>query len=313
MFDLKVLARLLDGAVSGSQVLAPGPGHGRRDRSLSVRLSPTAPDGFLAFSFAGDDWRACRDYVKACLGVSRENATRGASEARRQATEPRREDDRHNVSKARDLASAASYVAEMRPIRGAPGELYLREVRRIGTDTIAVVLERTDAIGWHPLVYFNQPGHPLHGRRLGCIVAVMTDPITAGPTGAISRTYVDDDLRKVDKAKTLGSPTGIVRLTSDEDMLSGLHLAEGLETALTAMAVGLRPMWATGSTEMMKKFPVLPGVDCLTIVADHDANGAGERAACEVEDAWRCAGRETRIFMADRPGDLNDVLREVSR
>jgi putative DNA primase/helicase len=141
----------------------------------------------------------------------------------------------------------------------------------------------------------------------------MTDPITARPTGAISRTYVDDDLRKVGKAKTLGSPSGIVRLTPDEDVLSGLHLGEGLETALTAMAVGLRPTWATGSTETMKKFPVLPGIDCLTIVADHDANGAGERAGREVEDAWRCTGRETRILMADRPGDLNDTLREVSR
>jgi phage/plasmid primase-like uncharacterized protein len=58
---------------------------------------------------------------------------------------------------------------------------------------------------------------------------------------------------------------------------------------------------------------VLPGIDCLTIVADHDANGAGERAAREAENAWRCTERETRIFMADRPGDLNDVLREVSR
>jgi putative DNA primase/helicase len=102
----------------------------------------------------------------------------------------------------------------------------------------------------------------------------MTDPIRAKPTGAISRTYVDDDLRKVGKAKTLASPSGIVRLTPNGDVLSGLRLAEGLETALTAMAVGLRPMWATGSTETMKKIAVLPGIDCVTIVADHDAEKA---------------------------------------
>jgi hypothetical protein len=106
-------------------------------------------------------------------------------------------------------------------------------------------------------VYFNEPGHPLRGQRLGCIVGVMTDPIRAKPTGAISRTYVDDDLRKVGKAKTLASPSGILRLTPNGDVLSGLHLAEGLETALTAMAVGLRPVWATGSTEKMKKIAVL--------------------------------------------------------
>src|SRR6202021_1704020 len=51
------IARLLDGDVSGSQVVAPGPGHSRKDRSLSVRLSPSAPDGFIVFSHADDDWR----------------------------------------------------------------------------------------------------------------------------------------------------------------------------------------------------------------------------------------------------------------
>ena len=75
--DLRSLARALGGEVVGGQVLAPGPGgHSRKDRSLSVRLSPTAPDGFLAFSHAGDDWRACRDHVKARLGLSRGNAPR---------------------------------------------------------------------------------------------------------------------------------------------------------------------------------------------------------------------------------------------
>ena len=40
MFDLKELARLLDGDASVSQVVAPGPRHSRKDRSLSVRLHP---------------------------------------------------------------------------------------------------------------------------------------------------------------------------------------------------------------------------------------------------------------------------------
>ncbi len=240
-------------------------------------------------------------------------ATTARVGTQKRAGGPRSSCPEDDEPRARGLAIAATYVREMQPVRGTHGERYLRETRRIDTDAIADVLERTDAIGWHPAVFFNELGHAMHGRRLGCIVGVMTDPITARPTGAISRTYVDDDLSKVGKAKTLGSPSGIVRLTPDEDVLSGLHLAEGLETALTAMAVGLRPTRATGSTETMKKFPVLPGIDCLTIVADHDAKGAGERAAREVEDAWRCSGRETRIFIADRPGDLNDVWREVSR
>ena len=49
----------------------PGPGHGPRDRSLSVRLSATAPHGFIAFSHGGDDWRACRDYAIERLNLDR--------------------------------------------------------------------------------------------------------------------------------------------------------------------------------------------------------------------------------------------------
>ena len=52
--ELRAVARALGGEMSGSQVLAPGPGHSPKDRSLSVRLSPSAPDGFVAFSHAGD-------------------------------------------------------------------------------------------------------------------------------------------------------------------------------------------------------------------------------------------------------------------
>ena len=84
-------------------------------------------------------------------------------------------------------------------------------------DAIRDILERTDAIGWHPEVFFNEPGHPLHGQLLGCIVGVMTDPATAAPTGAISRTYVHEG-HKIGKAKTLGSPAGIIRLSPDDEV-----------------------------------------------------------------------------------------------
>jgi hypothetical protein len=67
--DLRGLARALDGEVAGGQVLAPGPGHSLEDRSLSVRLSPDARDGFIVHSFSGDDPIACRDHVRARLGL----------------------------------------------------------------------------------------------------------------------------------------------------------------------------------------------------------------------------------------------------
>lgn len=205
----------------------------------------------------------------------------------------------------------ADIVREIGPVRGTPGEQYLREVRKIDVDAIGDVLERTDAIGWHPAIYFNEPGHPLHGRRLGCIVAIMTDPITAKPTGAISRTYLAPDLTKIGKAKTLGSPAGIIRLSRDEEVEGGLHIAEGLETSLAAMSLGFRPLWATGSTALMAKFPVLAGIECLSIFADHDRNGAGQCAASEAANRWLAAGRETHVYQRETTGDLNDAFREA--
>jgi putative DNA primase/helicase len=306
--DLRAIARALGGEVVGRQVVAPGPGHSPRDRSLSVAISAAAPEGFLAFSHAGDDFAECRDHVKARLGIDRRQQENRPQTPPRRPTQPPRDDDRD----ARALMFAKQLAFEMRPILGSPGETYLRDARKIVTSAIEDVLERTEAIGWHPAVYFNEPGHALHGRKLGCIVGVMTDPVTAEPTGAISRTYIHEG-RKLGKAKTLGSPAGIIRLSENADVLEGLHIAEGLETALAGMSIGLRPMWAAGSTALMAKFPVLSGIEALTIIADRDANGAGERAAAEVASRWREAGRETHVYLREVLGDFNDVLLEAAR
>jgi putative DNA primase/helicase len=152
----------------------------------------------------------------------------------------------------------------------------------------------------------------LHGQKLGCIVGIMTDPVTAQPTGAISRTYIGPDCKKVCKAKTLGEGGGVIRLSHDEDALHGLFLGEGKETCLAAAALGLRPIWVTGSATTMAKFPLVAGIESLTLIADHDANGAGERAAREVETRWIAAGREVRILRAKAVGyDLNDALKRA--
>jgi hypothetical protein len=206
-------------------------------------------------------------------------------------------------------ALAKAYAREIGPVRGSPGEQYLREIRQIDTDAVADVLERTDAIGWHPSVRLYEPDHSLHDQKLGCIIGIMTDPVTAKPTGAISRTYLGPDGKKIGKAKTLGRPAEIIRLTPDEDVLGGLHIAEGLETALTGMSKGLRPMWATGSTSIMARFPVVSGIETLTIVTDNDDNGAGQRACEECAARWHAAGREVFIIEPSVGKDLNDAIR----
>jgi RecA-family ATPase len=67
--DLQTIVRLLGGHRNDDQVRCPGPGHSAADRSLSIKLDPNAPDGFLTHSFSGDDPIACRDYVRSKLGL----------------------------------------------------------------------------------------------------------------------------------------------------------------------------------------------------------------------------------------------------
>jgi len=84
--DVRAAARTLQGDISGRNgVICPGPGHSRQDRSLSVRFDPTAPDGFLVHSFAGDDPIVCKDHIRERLGLQgfkpngkAPNADRGA-------------------------------------------------------------------------------------------------------------------------------------------------------------------------------------------------------------------------------------------
>jgi hypothetical protein len=69
MPSLAQIAQALGGKVSAGQVLAPGPGHSPIDESLSVKLSASAPDGFVVYSHSGDDVNECRDYVRSKLGL----------------------------------------------------------------------------------------------------------------------------------------------------------------------------------------------------------------------------------------------------
>jgi hypothetical protein len=308
---LRSLARALGGEIAGGQVVCPGPGHSSKDRSLCVKLSATSPDGFVVFSHAGDDIGPCKDHVRARLGLPVDGWKHATRETRkpRERPAPKSEDEERREAFAR--GEIARIVGELEPVLGSRGESYLRETRRIDVDAIADVLKRTDAIGWHSRLRFDQPDptrplHERHRKHFGCIVGVMTDPITGQPTRGVSRSYITADLKKLGKAKSWG-PAGVVRLDEDAAVTYGLGLAEGLETALAAMARGFRPVWSTGSCPIMAKFPLLARIEALTLFADHDENGAGLKAAQEAQARWIAAHREARVFMTDQLGDINDL------
>ena len=82
----------------------------------------------------------------------------------------------------------------------------------------------------------------------------------------------------------------VIRLWPDEDVAEGLVIGEGVETTLAAATritrrgTLLRPAWAAGSKDNLARFPVLAGIDVLTILVDNDENGAGQRAAAKCPD-----------------------------
>ena len=282
ILSLPQLAHRLGGVVSGAQVLCPGPNHGPRDRSLCVKLSANAPFGFVVHSFAGDDFQLCRDYVVGRLGIDRSMPRRGQG-----APGPAPEAPRQGEDRAGKIATAiAVWGASVDP-RGMPAERYLiSRGLELEEDIASAVLR------WNP----------------GAMVALFRN-IATGEPQAVSRTFLDRDGKKVDR-KFLG-PTGgaAIKLDPDEEVTHGLHIGEGIETCLAARKLGLRPCWALGNAGAVAAFPVLSGIECLNIIADHDANGAGEQAARPVESRWRQAGREVRVLMPNEPGDLNGVLR----
>ena len=103
---------------------------------------------------------------------------------------------------------------------------------------------------------------------------------------------------------------GVVRLWPNESVTTGLALAEGIESALAAARL-FQPAWAAIDASNLAQFPVLPGVDALTIFADHDNIGIIAAKACARR--WHAAGREVRIRAPRLFGtDAADVAREVA-
>ena len=100
---------------------------------------------------------------------------------------------------------------------------------------------------------------------------------------------------------------GVVRLWPDECVTYGLGIAEGIESALGAAHL-FTPVWAAIDASNLAAFPIVSGIDALTIFADHDDVGIGAAKLCARR--WRDMGREVRIRMPRAKGaDAADVAK----
>jgi hypothetical protein len=103
-------------------------------------------------------------------------------------------------------------------------------------------------------------------------------------------------------------------LWPDDAVTTGLVIGEGVETVLAAATqvthrgTLLQPAWAAGDAGHIAKFPALPGIDELTILADNDEAGSGQQAAAECEWRWVAADRRVTVLTPKQIGaDFNDL------
>jgi putative DNA primase/helicase len=154
---------------------------------------------------------------------------------------------------------------------------------------------------------------PSDGNYPPSLVGCITDVVTGKPISLHFTRLSPDGKSKAgtdrDKLLLAGhrKKSGVIRLWPNDCVTHGLAIAEGIETALAAAHL-FTPVWATVDCSNMAAFPVLDGVEALTIFADHDA--AGIAAARECAKRWRLAGKEVRLRMPAMKGlDVNDLAR----
>jgi hypothetical protein len=180
---------------------------------------------------------------------------------------------------------------EAQPIAGTLAEQYLVQVRRIDLSVPPADLR------FHPHCDFGIDKAP-------CLIALMRDALSDEPTG-IHRIRLSPDVFMGGKVqrRALGKRSMVKLWPAGAE----LYVGEGIETVLAAACFGWRPAWSAVCAEGLSKLPVLPGVERLVVLVDHDP--PGEAAAAECSARWAQAGRAAVKRRPKIAGDdFNDVL-----
>jgi putative DNA primase/helicase len=196
---------------------------------------------------------------------------------------------------------ALRLFSEAGPITSTIGQAYLANR---GLDLAQLALPDVhDVLRFHPACPFGP------GRRLPCIVTLMRRAKTDEPV-AIHRTAISPQLTKVGVLSLGPLKDGVIKLWPDSYVERHLAIGEGLETTLSGVIIAYRgPAWAAGSAGIMRRFPVLAGIETLTILVDNDQSGAGQDAARECSARWTAAGRDVIRLIPTSTGDFNDLVR----
>jgi len=218
----------------------------------------------------------------------------------------RRDEAKHHAEKEKRERSHQALMLwnEGQSFRGSPAEDYLHHGREIGG--------WLDTFPFLDKVFRYHPGCPFGGERLPCMLALVREIKTNAPV-AVHRTALttENPPRRIDR-KSLGPTTGgAIKISPDHEVHAGLLIGEGIETVLSASKqFQFKPVWSLIDKNGIAKFPVLSGIESVTIAVDNDPGGDGQRAAAECVQRLTQAGTEVITVQTNLVSDFNDFIRE---
>lgn len=285
--DARAITLALKGQWRSDKGIARCPAHDDREPSLSIATGRNGTP--VVMCFAGCSQRAVLDALKAHgLWVETDAALSDADQ--RRAADMARHNERKRI------AAAIRLWREAKPIGGSVAETYLRE--------------RGLRPPFPPSLRFApQLLHTPSGLILPAMIAAVQ---RADRTiVAVHRTFLAEDgsgKAPVSPNKMILGPShgGAVRLAAHD---GELIVGEGIESTLSAMQVSGLPGWAALSTSGLMALQLAPDVRALTIAADNDENGAGQRAAYAAAARWTAERRSVRVALPPVTGsDFNDLI-----
>jgi putative DNA primase/helicase len=224
-----------------------------------------------------------------------------AERKRRQA-----EAERHaEIDKQRRTQSALALWKEREPFRGSIAETYLYKTRAIG-EWLDVFPFLDQVFGYHPNCPFGDARHP-------AMLALVRDIKFDAPV-AVHRTALKLGERPERLGRKSLGPTGggAIKISPHFEVAGGLLIGEGIETVFSASKkLAFRPVWSLIDKGNLARFPVLSGIESITIAVDNDPNGAGQSAAEQCADRLTKGGIEVISAQPKSAKDFNDLARAV--
>ena len=164
-----------------------------------------------------------------------------------------------------------------------------------------------------PILKFQEQAPHRLGARLPAMLAPVVN-IDGEQTG-LHMTYLRRDgggkaaLPKEYQRECRGVIQGGAIRLAEHDPDAELIVAEGIESAFSAMQLFCLAGWAAVYAGGLKTLELPSSVRRIIITADNDLSGAGQRNALAAYDRWTAEGRSVRVKIPPGVGDdFNDVL-----